>query len=48
MTQVMELEPAPFRYPDQFKNLMMGIVDASICAQTMVLAADGRRAGQLL
>ena len=45
MTQVMELDPAPFRYPDQFKNLMMGIVDASICAQTMVLAAEAEGLG---
>ena len=38
--QILAREPAPFRLPDQFQNLVMGIVDASICAQTMVLAAE--------
>ena len=45
MEQVIGLEPAPFRLPDQFKNLVMGIVDASICAQTMVLAAEAEGLG---
>ena len=40
MRRVMEREPAPFRLQDQFKYLMMGVIDASICAQTMVLAAE--------
>lgn len=43
--QVIGLEPAPFCLPDQFKNLVMGIVDASICAQTMVLAAEAEGLG---
>jgi len=45
MTQVMNTEPAPFRYPDLFKQLVMGVVDASVCAQTMVLAAEAEGLG---
>lgn len=40
MRRVIEQEPAPFRLQDQFKYLMMGVIDTSICAQTMVLAAE--------
>ncbi|MGI5962693.1 MAG: nitroreductase family protein [Lawsonibacter sp.] len=45
MAQVMELEPAPLPLPRQFKNLMMGCVDAAICAQTMALAAQAEGLG---
>ncbi len=45
MAQVIRREPAPFRLPNQFKNLIMGTVDASICAQTMVLAAEAEGLG---
>ena len=45
MRRVMTREPAPFRQQDQFKYLMMGIIDASICAQTMVLAAEAEGLG---
>lgn len=43
--QVIDREPAPFRLPDQFRNLMMGVTDAAICAQTMVLAAQAEGLG---
>ena len=45
MHRVIEREPAPFRLQDQFKYLMMGVIDASICAQTMVLAAEASLRG---
>lgn len=38
--QVLREEPAPFSEADTFQNFVMGTVDASICAQTMVLAAE--------
>lgn len=40
MERIIEQEPAPFREPDLFTNLWMGIWDAAVCAQTMVLAAQ--------
>ena len=40
MAQVLHREPAPFPGPRQFHSLWMGIVDAAICAQTIVLAAE--------
>ena len=43
--QILACEPAPFRFPNQFQYLVMGIVDAAICAQTMVLAAEGEGLG---
>lgn len=45
MTQIRELEPTPFQLPDQFKNLVMGVVDAAICAQTITLAAQAEGLG---
>lgn len=38
--QILHIEPAPFPQSDGFKHLMMGVADAAICAQTMVLAAE--------
>ena len=40
MLQILRREPAPFRGPQQFHSLWMGIVDAAICAETIVLAAE--------
>ena len=45
MDQVRALEPAPFRLPDQFKSLLMGVADAVICAQTITLAAQAEGLG---
>lgn len=40
MEQVLEREPAPFQETDHFENLIMGVADAVICAQTIALAAQ--------
>ncbi|MBQ8801962.1 MAG: nitroreductase family protein [Clostridium sp.] len=45
MERIIAMEPAPFREPDLFSNLWMGIWDAAICAQTMVLAAQAEGLG---
>ena len=45
MERIIEMEPAPFRETDLFPNLWMGIWDAAICAQTMVLAAQAEGLG---
>lgn len=45
MAQVIRQEPAPFRQSGQVTNLFMGIVDATICAQTIALAAEAEGLG---
>lgn len=45
MERIIGMEPAPFREPDQFPNLVMGVWDAAVCAQTMVLCAQAEGLG---
>lgn len=45
MERIIGMEPAPFREPDMFPNLVMGFWDAAICAQTMVLCAQAEGLG---
>ncbi|MCD8224053.1 MAG: nitroreductase family protein [Clostridiales bacterium] len=45
MDQVLRREPAPLPNPGQLKCLWMGIADAVICAQTIVLAAEAEGLG---
>lgn len=45
MERLIAREPAPFREPDLFPNLVMGVWDAAVCAQTMVLCAQAEGLG---
>lgn len=38
--RIIEVEPSPFNFTEQFKNLWMTIIDASISAHTACLAAE--------
>lgn len=38
--RIIEVEPSPFNFTDQFKDLWMTIIDASISAHTACLAAE--------